>query len=86
MGNESGKLRSTDSGKILTMKGDLQKAITHFEKTHLDDINFEANPLLLMPEKGYKAFVLVTIWQGTSLDSLQSEFGQLLMCVPLTSV
>jgi hypothetical protein len=45
---ESGKLRSTDSGKILTMET-LQKAITHFEKTHLDDINFEANPLLLMP-------------------------------------
>lgn len=48
------KLRSTDSGKIMTTKGDLQKAITHCEKTHRDDINFEANPLLLMPtEKGY---------------------------------
>jgi hypothetical protein len=48
------KLRSTDSGKVMTLKGDLQKAITHFEKTHLDDINFEANPLLLMPtEKGF---------------------------------
>jgi hypothetical protein len=48
------KLRSTDSGKVMTTKGDLQKPITHFEKTHMDDINFEANPLLLMPtEKGY---------------------------------
>jgi hypothetical protein len=48
------KLRSTDSGKVMTSKGDLQKAITHVEKKHLDDINFEANPLLLMPtEKGF---------------------------------
>jgi hypothetical protein len=48
------KLRSTDSGKVMISKGDLQKAITHVEKKHLDDINFEANPLLLTPtEKGY---------------------------------
>jgi hypothetical protein len=76
------KLRSTDSGKIMTAKGDLQKAITHFEKTHLDDINFEANPLLLMPtEKGYSVRLGHNL--AGYVPRLQSEFGQLLfVCVP----
>jgi hypothetical protein len=81
------KLRSTDSGKIMTTKGDLQKAITHFEKTHLDDINFEANPLLLMPtEKGYSVRLGHNL--AGYVSRLDREFGHLrIVCVCLlTSV
>jgi hypothetical protein len=81
MGNESGKIAIHGLGQNPDNEGDLQ-AITHFEKTHLDDINFEANPLLLMPDrKGY------SVRLGHNLagvrSRLQSEFGQLLIvCVP----
>jgi hypothetical protein len=43
------KLKST--GKNLKMGEDLQAPITHVPKDNLDDINFEANPLLLRPTK-----------------------------------
>jgi hypothetical protein len=81
------KLRSTDSGKILIEKGDLQKAITHFEKTHMDSINFEANPLLLMPtEKGYSVRLGHNL--AGYVSGLEREFGHLrIVCVCLlTSV
>jgi hypothetical protein len=76
------KLRSTDSGKVMTAKGDLQKAITHVEKKHLDDINFEANPLLLMPtEKGY------SLRLGDNLAGYVSrarvDIFKLCVCVPI---
>ena len=72
------KLRSTDSGKIMATKGDLQKAITHVEKTHLDDINFEANPLLLIPtEKGYSVRLGYNL--AGCVSRLQSAWGQLLI-------
>ena len=43
------KLRST--GKNLKIGEDLQGPITHVEKRYMDDLNFEANPLLLRPTK-----------------------------------
>jgi hypothetical protein len=70
------KLRSTDKGKVMTAKGDLQKAITHVEKNHLDDINFEANPLLLNPtEKGY------SVRLGQNLAGYVSRASFRIMCV-----
>jgi hypothetical protein len=61
-------------------KGDLQ-AITHFEKTHLDDINFEANPASHATDREGLQRQLGHNLAGFAFR-LQSEFGRLLIvCV-----
>lgn len=48
---EKNGLRSTEKGEVVKKGSDLQAPITHVVKDTLDDINFEANPMILKATK-----------------------------------